>query len=291
MKKPGMQRASFLWIAVCTWLLIFCGCPQAEQAQDSASTSRNNSASAGQTSIDRDTPVSVLFIHHSCGSNLIRQGDVRNEIGKYNQAHGTRIGFWDHGYNKQGLRDAGEKAAGCYDIPGDNTNPDGFNALWTSDDEACVRCREQMLDNHDVIAFKSCYPANAINSDAKLEQYKKWYLAMREFFITQPQHKFVVVTAPPLHHLATTPDDARRAREFANWLSGEYIEGQSNIFCFDLYNELAEADQPSDTANMLLREFEKDANNGDSHPNELANSLAGPKFAEFLCRIAVEDTE
>ncbi|MBN2081317.1 hypothetical protein JW859_03820 [bacterium] len=271
-------------------MLILCGCPQAEQTRASGGDSTSTDTAATTAGAWRDTPVSVLFIHHSCGSNLISQGDIRNEIGKFNQEHGTRIGFWDHGYNKQGLRDAQGKEAGCYDIPGDNTNPDGLHALWTSGDETCVRCREQILKDHEVIAFKSCYPANAINSDAKLEQYKKWYLEMRDFFGTQPQHKFVVVTSPPLHHLATTADDARRARAFANWLSGEYLAGQANVFCFDLYNELAEADQPSDTANMLLRDFEKDANESDSHPNNLANSLAGPKFARFLCEIAAQET-
>lgn len=37
----------------------------------------------------------ILFIHHSTGGNLIKEGKLRNEIKKLDSS----IEFWDHNYN------------------------------------------------------------------------------------------------------------------------------------------------------------------------------------------------
>lgn len=208
---------------------------------------------------------------------------MRGAITAYNTAAGTHFELWDHGYNGDGLRNpAGEFIEPHYDynIPDDNTDPEWLWRLWTSSEEAYVTCRNLILNNHQVIAFKSCFPASAIGDTDMLNQYKTWYLAMRNFFDTRPDRLFIVMSTPPLRSSETNATEAANARAFANWLSsGTYLDDHPNVRCFDLFDYLARADDGSPTANMLPSDYES----ADSHPNELANQTVGPIFADFLC--------
>jgi hypothetical protein len=226
----------------------------------------------------------LFFLHHSTGDAIVVEGRVRYHINQYNAAHDTAFRLWDHGYNGDGLRDPrGHFTGTSYNIPDDNTDPDGLWRLWTSDRADCVACRDTILQNHRVIAFKSCFPASAIPDAATLKQRKQWYLAMRSFFDTRTDRVFVVMSTPPLHRLSTNPTEAKNARRFANWLkSSTYLSGHPNIVCFDLFDLLAKADDGSATANMLKYEYEKRHRNGDSHPNTRANETVGPVFAQAL---------
>jgi hypothetical protein len=230
----------------------------------------------------------LFFLHHSVGDGLVVQGGMRARVTAYNAQNGTSFVLWDHGYNGDGLRNAaGEFTGTNYDIPEDNTDPEYLHRLWTSSEPDCTACRGRILNAHQVIAFKSCFPNSAIEDPGMLDQYKAWYLAMRAFFDTRPDRLFVVMSPPPLHRLATDPNQARNARAFATWLcSPEYVAGHSNVVCFDLFDQLAARDDGSAAANMLRREYEAGAHDDDSHPNELANQTVGPRLAEFLCQSA-----
>lgn len=232
-----------------------------------------------QPSVVAGARTNLFFLHHSTGEGIITGGDVRGVIAKYNQSHGTKFEFWDHGYNDDGLRNPQGQRVGTYDIPDDNTDPVGLFNLWTTNNGA----RQKILANHQVIAFKSCFPASDIQDDETLNQYKQWYLAMRAVFDTHPDKIFVVMSQPPLHRLATEPATAKRARQFANWLkSAEYLGGHPNVVCFDLFDLLAKADDGSATANMLRYEYEGSHDDSDSHPNDVGNQAVGPIFAQFL---------
>ncbi len=226
----------------------------------------------------------LFFLHHSTGNGLIVAGNMRATIQTYNTAHGTSFGFWDHGYNHDGLRNpSGEDTGVNYEVPNDNTDPDGLNYLFTSSESDAEACRNQILANHQVIAFKSCFPASEIADTDTLNQYKTWYLAMRNAFDQRPDKLFVVMSTPPLHRLATTATAAANARQFANWLkSSAYLSGHTNIVCFDLFNYLAGAD------NFLKYEYEGSHSDSDSHPNTLANQTVGPIFAQFLIDSALD---
>jgi hypothetical protein len=229
--------------------------------------------------------VNIFFLHHSTGRNLINEGDMRGVLEDYNQDFGVNLEFWDHDYNYIGLRDEGGDLLGYdYDIPGDNTDPDGLHYLWTTGNAA----RDSLIHNHDVIAFKSCYPASAIGSDTELETRKAWYREMRAVFDQHPDKVFVVVSQPPLHRLNTNTAEADRARAFANWLmSDEYLAGHANVVGFDLFDRLAEpASDGYSTRNRLRYEYERSHTSSDSHPNELANQTVGPVFMGYLANVA-----
>lgn len=223
----------------------------------------------------------VIFLHHSTGSNLIAQGNVREGL--------TALGydFWDHGYNYQGLRDPDGNSTGInYNIPGDNTNPDGFANIFAQTLYAEPTYPDPPanafsgLMRHEVIAFKSCFPASAISSEAMLEQYKTWYRSIRDRADTHPDHIYIAFSPPPLNPASTDADDAARARAFAEWLkSSEYLAGHPNLFSFDFFDLLAEPDPGQPDYNMLRAEYR---NGTDSHPNATANAIIGPIFVAFV---------
>lgn len=223
---------------------------------------------------------SIIFLHHSTGANLIAEGQVREML--------TEAGydFWDHHYNPTGLRDpSGELTGYSYRIPNDNTDPDGLARLFAQRAYPWPVNALSGLLQHEVIVFKSCFPASQINSDAQLEQYQAWYLAMRDVMDAHPERVFVVVSPPPLHPAATDPAAAVRARAFADWLSSEaYLAGHANIFAFDLFDHLAESDPNSPEVNMLRAAYRPD--DIDSHPNQAANQAVGPAFAKALIEAA-----
>ena len=222
----------------------------------------------------------LFFLHHSTGRNVIAEGDVRDCIADHNDLHGTDYAFWDHDYNALGLTGPdGAKPGISYQIPGDNTDPDGLLALWTTSNGA----RDLILQNHQVIAFKSCYPASNIETDAELAARKQWYLQMRDVFDQHPGHVFVAVSQPPRHRLATNTAEATRARAFADWLcSDTYLAGHPNVVAFDLFDLLAAPDDGSAAANRLRYAYERSHSSSDSHPNAAANAATGPAFAQVL---------
>jgi hypothetical protein len=228
----------------------------------------------------------VLFLHHSTGHNLIDQGQMRTCFNNYNADHGTQLAFWDHDYNATGLRNpAGTYAGHSYGIPNDNTDPDGLYFLWTVPNAA----RDSIIANHEVIAFKSCYPASDIGSDAELAQYQTWYLTMRDFFDLHPEKLFVVMSPPPLHRATTNAADAARARAFSIWLgSGAYLSGHSNIHYFNLFDQFAQPADGSAYQNMLRYQYETNPSGSDGHANLLANQTVGPIFAQFLATVATD---
>ncbi len=257
-------------------------------------SSNGGGAQATPTPAPTATPPSthgitnLFFLHHSVGDGLVVQGNMRGAVTTYNTAHGTSFALWDHGYNGDGLRNPNGEATGTnYDIPDDNTDVEGYYSLWTSSEQRYADARNRILTNHHLIAFKSCFPNSAIADAAQLQQYKDWYLAIRAVLDQHPERVFVVLSPPPLHRLSTNATEAANARAFASWLaSAEFLSGHANVAYFNLFDQLARANDGSASANMLRYEYEGSHDDGDSHPNEAANLLVGPALAQYLCSVA-----
>jgi hypothetical protein len=212
----------------------------------------------------------IIFLHHSCGENLVNEGGVREGLA------GLGYAFYDHGYNDEGLRDAdGSYTGRNFGVPGDNTDPDGIADIFSQPLHDPPDNTFSHLMQYDVIAFKSCYPTSNIGDDAQLNEYKGYYLAARDRMDQYPDKLFVVVTQPPQVPGNSDRDEGRRARALADWLgSGEYLAGHPNVVTFDFFGLLAGAD------NVLRPEYRYD--NYDGHPNERANREIGPLFVGFV---------
>lgn len=217
----------------------------------------------------------IIFLHHSTGRNLIHQGGVRERFAE------AGYDFWDHDYNAQGLtRPDGTAAGYSYNIPNDNTDPDGFATIFAQPAYKFPLNAFSALLQHEVIAFKSCYPASNVASDEQLETHKAYYLSIRDVMDQHPDRIFIVVTQPPLNPAETDAETAARARTFANWLeSDEYLAGHPNVLTFDFFGYLAEDDPTSPDYNMLREAYR---NGTDSHPNVTANETIGPLFVDFI---------
>jgi hypothetical protein len=212
----------------------------------------------------------IVFLHHSCGENLINQGDVREGL--------TALGyeFYDHGYNEEGLRLADGSYTGTnFGVPGDNTDPDGFADIFAQPLHDPPDNTFSHLMQYDVIAFKSCYPVSNIWGDEQLAEYQSYYLSIRDRMDQYPDKIFVIVTQPPQVPANSDPAEAARARAFVNWLqSDEYLAGHPNVFVFDFFGLLADDD------NFLRPEYRLDEYDG--HPNQRANRDIGPLFVAFI---------
>jgi hypothetical protein len=231
---------------------------------------------------------SVLFIHHSVGESIIRDGSLRAIFAE------AGFDFWDHGYNhpETGLKNEKGEPAGSYNIPDDNTTPYGYAKLFALDPEG-DNAFSRLLNNHDIILFKSCFPASKIQENRAVEDrlkpwrrslgnYKRYYLAIRDHLHKYSEKKFVAITPPPLHPGATDSAEAKRAREFTKWLqSEEFLNGSKNIFIFDLFNILADPD-----TNTLRRKFHLNPASHNSHPNPAANLLIAQNLSDFVINTA-----
>ena len=250
--------------------------PQAKSTQEAPPTPKSTltpeaSMTPEPTSKAEGNFRRIIFLHHSVGANLIQQGGVRQGL--------TDLGyeFYDHGYNGDGLVLAdGTPAGRDFGVPDDNTNPDGFAAIFAQrlDDPPDNTFSHLML--YDVIAFKSCYPVSNIQSDDQLAEYKSYYLSIRARMDEYPDKIFIVLTPPPEIPADSDPQAAARARDFARWLaSGEYLDGHPNVFTFNFFDLMADG-----ATNMLRADYQTDES--DAHPNELANQTTGALFVDFI---------
>lgn len=222
---------------------------------------------------DRGEFTNLIFLHHSVGHNLIAQGNLRETFAA------AGLDLWDQDYNSLGLTDPqGNPTGYSYTVPGDNTDPDGLAAIFRQEERGRPTNTLSGLLQHEVIIVKSCFPASNIESDVKLEQYKSWYLSIRETIDRHPDRLFILLSPPPLNPAETTPQAAARARQFANWLNApEYKANHPNVYTFDLFDALAEPDSAAPDANMLREGFRTGT---DSHPNLLANQTVAAQLAE-----------
>lgn len=224
----------------------------------------------GAPAAAQERPLRILFMHHSTGQGLIWQGQVRELF--------TALGyeFWDHGYNDEDLADASGAALGVdWDVPGDNTDPDGWYAIFNQPvTDPPANTFSHMLD-YDVILFKSCFPSSNISDEAMFQDYQRYYLSIRAVIDQHPDTLFIPFTTPPLVPNETDAAAAARARRWAEYLTSEQYRGdRANLAVFDFFSLLADAN------GYLRAEYRGDA--WDSHPNALANQTIGPLLVQFV---------
>jgi hypothetical protein len=222
------------------------------------------------STIAQEHPTQIIFMHHSTGAGLIWQGGVRETF------TGLGYEFWDHGYNDDGLVDPSGSNLGInWDMPGDNTDPDGWYAIF---DQPVTDPPENTFSHMlqaNVIIFKSCFPSSNITDEDMFRAYQRYFLSIRDVIDQHPDKLFIPFTTPPLVPNETTPDSAARARRWSEYLtSDEYLAGHPNIAVFDFFTLLA------DENGLLRAEYRSDE--WDSHPNELANQTVGPIFVVFV---------
>lgn len=230
----------------------------------------------------------ILFIHHSTGRNLIKEGNLRVQINKLD----PRVEFWDHNYNLfplftsflahtthlRGLSDnKGAVTGKDFNIVLSNNSPKEYAEIFSRDSNDFTL---KSILGYDIIAFKNCYPTTRIKSEEQLEEDILYFKIIQENIKKYPEKQFILVTPPPERKETTSGDNARRAKKLVAWLlSKEFTQGVSNLHIFDFFGVLA------DENGFLKQEYTRFISR-DSHPNKKANETIAPLFAKYLVKIA-----
>lgn len=255
----------------------------------------------------------LLFIHHSCGGQLLAApgADV-----------GTNCIYFSHP-NGGGLRAALE--ASSYEVhevsygsrAGEQTDIFDWPAKFRDQMEQILTCDSQdslFTDGrrNQIVVFKSCYPNNLFTAmgappgDPRGPELTVWnakaaYTALLEEFRKYPKVLFVCVTAPPLAPKGPPQSrwkqwagkalgwknpwapSAPLAVEFNHWLSdaGGWLKdsGLANVVVFDYYQIL------SGKGGSGFSDYST-GNGYDSHPSQEGNRKAAEAFVPFLNRAA-----
>lgn len=242
------------------------------------------------TVAQREIPTgSVMFVHHSTGRYMLRDAGVRSLLDWHNATAGTDIRLWDHDYHSGNsytgiiLPDSTVYPNWSYGIEANNIRPEGWRDVFDGS-----AFRDSLFARHEVIIFKNDHSTGDIQTDEQLQQYYADYLAIRDVLDQYPDKLFVLMSGPPRRPEAITNAEADRARTFYEWLqSPEYMHGHPNLMFFDLFDALANPDDPADPArNMLRAEYRLPPEGStDSHPNLLANRTVGPLIASLIISI------
>jgi hypothetical protein len=255
-------------------------------------------------------PLDFLFIHHSCGGQLL--ADPGEQVGGERDS-GERCIYVSHP-NGGGLRASLE--AGGYrvneasygSIVGEDTDICHWRHKFAEQMDRILRTRrnDELLpggETNEIVAFKSCYPNNGFTGrgsepgdpddcERTVANAMAAYRSLLDTFREQPEVLFVAFTAPPLAEYTPVGWKARikswfqdnerggdLAREFNAWLADRergWLAGYElpNVVVFDYYDILTEHGKTNYAA------YPARAN--DSHPSREGNQVAAAAFAPFL---------
>jgi len=242
--------------------------------------------------IVRQRPIpgdNFMFMHHSTGRNMITDSGVRSLLDLHNERYDTSIALWDHDYHSGNsvtgiiLPDSTVHSDWSYGEEANDIQPMGYHEIFTGGGAFL----DSLLNRHDVIVLKNDHQTGDIAHEGQLIAYQYWYREIRDVMDQHPDKRFVLVSGPPRRPEDVTGTEADFARRFYDWLqSPEFMNGHVNISFFDLFDLLANPDDPADPQrNMLRSQYRRPYGVTDSHPNEYANFVIGPLFADMLIRV------
>jgi len=238
----------------------------------------------------------IIFLHHSTGKQiwlgntnkiagkLLRKSDVKTYFKKYNKKNKTNYLIEERIFPK-------ETPYGWKNYPFDYFN------IWVKNAGTVPYLEEPTLEiltrDYDMIIFKHCYPVSNIKEDTgapdinseekRIENYKLQYDALKSKMHEFPDNKFIIWT--PAVHVSglITEDEAKRTREFHNWIMNEWDQKGDNIFVWDFYS--------LETEGGLYFLDEYSSGPGNSHPNRTFSSKAALSFCEFIVKVINSKSE
>lgn len=258
-------------------------------------------------------PVQFLFIHHSCGGQLL--ADAGPQVGGEDESGQTCI-YVSHP-NGGGLRSRLESAGFAVNessygsIVGEDTDICHWRRKFTSKMDDILRLKQQDTFlpegmTNRIVAFKSCYPNNGFRGagnepgdpdscELTVANAKAAYRALLSEFAQHPEVLFVAFTAPPQVEPRPRGMKARiramlqgnrkspaagLAREFNSWLVDTdqgWLAGDApgNVVVFDYYDILTDHGKTNWSA-YGSREGR------DSHPSTEGNRKAADAFVPFI---------
>lgn len=239
----------------------------------------------------------LIFVHHSTGENWLADWD--GGLGKSLSNEGYFVSDTNYGWGPDAIGDTTDIGHWWNWFRGPSSE-NYLNALYTESEQNSEYSRTvpDPGGENEIILFKSCFPnsnllgtssdpiPNINNNPLKgeiaesgyhtISNAKGIYIDLLEYFKTQNDKLFVIITAPPLGRNNTSLQAADNARAFNNWLVNDWLDDydQINVVVFDLYNILTNDGESN------YSEFSTDTS--DDHPNTNGNVKATEEFIEFI---------
>lgn len=241
-------------------------------------------------------PVKLVFVHHSCGENWL--ADSHGGLGKALAKNNFFVSDTNYGWGPNGIGDRTD----ITDWPEWFTGPRSREILQSLYRESGQHCEytRTLADpggENQIIMFKSCFPNSNLEGSPtdkpargeglSVANAKAIYNELLEYFATQPDRLFIVVTAPPVQDRTC----AANARAFNTWLVQEWLAGYegNNVGVFDFYNVLTD---PKNHHRFRDGKVEHTCNSGgdtlhyptdgDDHPSPAGNRKATEEFVPLL---------
>lgn len=276
-------------------------------------------ATAGMADSSRDSVVQILFIHHSCGGQLLADQGPAVPLTGYPASCCVFSSHPNGGGLRRQLEHAGfvVNEASYGSRVGQKTDIPDWPVKFATMMSEIIKTRlqdEQLSDgkSNRIVVFKSCYPNNefvettgtvdpSTAAALTVPRAQAAYRSLLPLFAAHPEILFVAMTAPPIADpqpaglrgkitrlMHRRPSSAYRARQFNTWLANAetgWLAGypRDNVMVFDYYNILTN-DGATDWSAYPTQ------GGRDSHPSAEGNAKAGQAFVAFI-REAVKQAE
>jgi hypothetical protein len=228
----------------------------------------------------------IVFLHHSTGWNI-----WNGNTGAWNPfQEDISVPIWFVNYNQQNGTDyyIEEKVFPKAEPYGWNNYPYDYYNIWVKNagnkpymGEPTL---EMLTDDFDMIIFKHCFPVSAVEEDSgfpdpdsplkKIENYKMQYDSLKVKMHNFPDTKFIVWTGAALTENNTTPDQAKRAKDFFSWVKNHWDQENDNIFIWDFYELQTEGDL------YFKNKYARKKNN--PHPNSNFSAKTAQLFSQRI---------
>ena len=238
----------------------------------------------------------IIFLHHSTGLSiwkgktnkyvykLTNKGDVEKFFDNYNRINKTNYKITERIFPKSA-------PYGWKNYPYDYYN------IWVKNAGKNPYLEEPTLEilteEFDVIIFKHCFPVSRISEDTgspdidsdvkSIENYKLQYNALKSKMHEFPENKFIVWTPAVNTKAGMTEDEARRTKQFYDWMIGEWDEKGDNIFIWDFYKY--------ETEGGLYLADRNSYSPDNSHPGRDFAGLIAPLFAKYVIDVIESATD
>ncbi len=252
------------------------------------------SCSAPEPQIDPDNAYRILFLHHSTG-NVIWKGkpkgfDVVKNI--FTDVHAVPEWFDQHNLKNGTSYLIEERSFPKAEPYGWANYPYDYYNIWVKNGGGDSYKEEPTLENltqdYDMIIFKHCFPVSQVNEDTgnpdinsdekSLENYKLQYEALKNKMHEFKNTKFLIWTSAALVVGKTDEAQAKRSKEFVDWVRSVWDIPGDNIYLWDFYD--------LETEGGLYLTPENARGEWDSHPSKSFAAEVAPLFCERIIDVA-----
>ena len=255
-------------------------------------------AQTGDSADPPETPVKLIFIHHSCGENLLDDGN--GGLGLSLAENNYFVSDTNYGWGPDGIGDRTDILDWPEWFLGENSTT-YTNALFheSGQNAAYTRLFDDPGGENQIIMFKSCFPnsdlggsptdAPGAGNELTVGSAKQVYLDLLDFFRAHPDKLFVVLTAPPMRY----PAHPENARAFNTWLVQDWLQDANypydNVAVWDFYTVLTGVNNHHMFSNGQVIYINDQGGNthaypngDDDHPSQTGNLKAVQEFVPML---------